>query len=250
MYCTKCGTENPDDAQACSSCGWVLTSISTTAPAPLAKTSGLAITSLVLAILSPFTCLITSIPAIVLGIVGLVKIEKSAGKLRGRGLAIGGIVVPPASLPVVALLMGILMPALARTRQIAFRMVCGTNMSGLGKAMLFYANDYDDKFPKSSEWCDLLIEHQEVSPTIFRCKGAPEGPCNYAMNKNIEEYGINSPPDMVLLFETHPGWNQTGGPEILTTDNHQRDGCNVLFVDSHVEFVKTEDLDNLKWTAE
>ncbi len=53
---------------------------------------------------------------------------------------------------------------------------------------------------------------------------------------------------MVVLFETHPGWNQSGGPEILTTDNHQGEGCNVLLVDSHVEFVDTEHhLDNLKW---
>jgi prepilin-type N-terminal cleavage/methylation domain-containing protein len=37
---------------------------------------------------------------------------------------------------IIALLMGILMPALARVRQIAFRMVCGTNLSGIGKAML------------------------------------------------------------------------------------------------------------------
>jgi hypothetical protein len=201
----------------------------------------------VLAILSPFTCLITSIPAIVLGIVGLVKIEKSAGQLKGRGLAIAGIVVPPASLPVVALLMAILMPALARTRQVAFRMVCGTNMHSLGKAMLIYANDYDDKFPTSSEWCDLLIEHQEVSPTTFRCKGAPEGPCNYAMNTNVGELGSSAPPDMVLLFETHPGWNQTGGPEILTTEYHEGDGCNVLFVDLRAAFVKTQALEHLRW---
>lgn len=249
MYCPKCGTENPDNAQVCLSCSWVLTSISTIAPALAAKTSGMAIASFVLAVLSPFTCFCTAIPAIILGIVGLVKIEKSAGRLKGRGFAIAGIVVPPASLPVVALLMGILMPALARTRQIAFRMVCGTNMSCIGKAMLIYSNDYDS-IPTPSKWCDLLIEHAEVSPLTFRCKGAPEGPCNYAMNKNIEKYVANSPADMVLLFETHPGWNQVGGPEILTTDNHQGDGCNILFVDSHAEFVRAKDLAYLKWKPE
>ena len=247
MYCPKCGTENPDDTQLCHSCSWVLTSTSTTPPAPDAKTSGLAITSLVLAILSPFTCLLTAIPAIILGIVALVKIEKSAGRLKGKGLAISGIAVPGVALPVVAMLMGILMPALARVRQIAFRMVCAENMSALGKTMLIYAGDCDEKHPTPSKWCDLLIEYAELNHKIFRCKGAPEGPCNYAMNKNIEKLGISSPPDMVLLYETHPGWNQSGGPEILTTENHQGEGCNVLFMDSHVDFVKTEDLDKLKW---
>jgi len=50
---------------------------------------------------------------------------------------------------IIALLMGILMPALSRVRQIAFRMVCGTNLSGLGKAMLIYSNDYEEEFPRA-----------------------------------------------------------------------------------------------------
>jgi len=50
---------------------------------------------------------------------------------------------------IIALLMGILMPALSRVRQVAFRMVCGTNLSGIGKAMLIYANDYDDELPRA-----------------------------------------------------------------------------------------------------
>ena len=48
---------------------------------------------------------------------------------------------------IIALLMGILMPALARVRQIAYRMVCGTNLSGIGKAMLLYANDNEEEYP-------------------------------------------------------------------------------------------------------
>ncbi|MHC4464626.1 MAG: type II secretion system protein [Planctomycetota bacterium] len=50
---------------------------------------------------------------------------------------------------IIALLMGILMPVLSRVRAIAFRVVCGTNLSGLGKAMLLYANDYDDELPQA-----------------------------------------------------------------------------------------------------
>jgi len=49
------------------------------------------------------------------------------------------------------------------------------------------------------------------------------------------------------LFESKPGWNQHGGPELLNPDNHNGKGCNVLFNDAHVEFVKTEDFNDLKW---
>ncbi len=215
-------------------------------PAP--KTSGLAIAALVLAILSPFTCFITAIPAIIIGIVALVNIPQSRGQLKGTGLAITGIVLPVALLPLVPCLMGMLMPALARVRQIAFRMVCGQNMSGLGSAMLIYANDYDDEFPTQTEWCDLLMKYADVPREQFRCKGALEGPCNYAMNKNVWNFSKRDiPPDMVVLFETHPGWNQVGGPELLTTDNHQGQGCNILFADNQVRFIKTRDIDKLKW---
>ena len=48
---------------------------------------------------------------------------------------------------IIALLMGILMPALARVRQIAYRMVCGTNLSGIGKAMILYSNDNMEEYP-------------------------------------------------------------------------------------------------------
>jgi hypothetical protein len=107
---------------------------------------------------------------------------------------------------IIALLMGILMPALAKVRQIAFRMVCGTNLSGMGKAMVLYANEYDDEFPRAggrtSTWSNqiadwaaanryaayqigsdgqggfvtitssfyLLIKYTEVTPSSFVCK--------------------------------------------------------------------------------
>ena len=107
---------------------------------------------------------------------------------------------------IIALLMGILMPALSRVRQLAFRLTCGTNLSGIGKAMLVYANDYQDELPRaggrSTTWgavptwngtsryqafglagdgtggkatinsCFyLLVKYTEVTPKSFVCKG-------------------------------------------------------------------------------
>jgi prepilin-type N-terminal cleavage/methylation domain-containing protein len=48
---------------------------------------------------------------------------------------------------IIALLMGILMPALARVRMIAYRMVCGSNLSGIGKALILYAGDNQEAYP-------------------------------------------------------------------------------------------------------
>lgn len=51
---------------------------------------------------------------------------------------------------IIALLMGIFMPALVGMPQLVLRMTCGVNLSGIGKAMLIYANDYEDKLPKTT----------------------------------------------------------------------------------------------------
>ncbi len=100
---------------------------------------------------------------------------------------------------IIALLMGILMPVLARVRAIAHRVVCGTNLAGLGKGMLLYANDYDEELPQAglpgSDWASsivwdaptraeayaggvtvsssfyLLIKYVDVGVNQFLCKG-------------------------------------------------------------------------------
>jgi prepilin-type N-terminal cleavage/methylation domain-containing protein len=50
---------------------------------------------------------------------------------------------------IIALLMGILMPALARVRLIAYRMVCGSNLRGIGNAIMLYAGDNQEEYPVS-----------------------------------------------------------------------------------------------------
>lgn len=49
---------------------------------------------------------------------------------------------------IIAMLLAILMPALNKVKKIAQRVVCGTNLKGLGTAQSVYANDYEDQFTK------------------------------------------------------------------------------------------------------
>ncbi len=141
MYCSECGKENPDDAEFCNSCSSVLTSTPTEAPPLVVKTSGMAIAALVLGILSIFTLGLTAIPALIFGIISLVIIEKSGGRITGRGFAITGIVTPVLGL---VPLMVILMPALSRPKDHAKRVVCLSNLKQLSLAWLMYADENDD----------------------------------------------------------------------------------------------------------
>ena len=50
---------------------------------------------------------------------------------------------------IIALLTSILVPALSRTREVAARLACGTNLSGIGKAMMVYAHDNEGRLPRA-----------------------------------------------------------------------------------------------------
>jgi len=148
----------------------------------------------------------------------LVTSHTSLATKRGAFTLIELLVV----ISIIALLIGILMPALARARQLAYRMACGTHLSGIGKAMFVYANDYGDKLPKAggrnntwtnavpqwdaqnrrdayrcgciSEGCDghvtisshfyLLVKYAEVAPKQFLCKG----------DRDVREFKLSETP--------------------------------------------------------
>lgn len=145
MKCPKCGAQNPDDAKMCNSCSTALLKSSGGTEKIIPKTSGLAIAAFVLGILSLFSCGLTALPAIVLGVVSFVIIEKSGGRLTGTNFSILGVVIPVC----VCLGLGILLPALFHARRKAFRIACGKNLVEIGRAMSLYVNESDGKFPRS-----------------------------------------------------------------------------------------------------
>jgi len=124
--------------------------------------------------------------------------------------------------------------------------ICRAHLHEIGIAINHYANDNDNKYPTVDKWCDLLMKHGELTEKQFVCPSVRKGRCHYAMNPDCEP---NSPAYVVLLFETKGGWNQYGGPEMLTFENHKEKGCNILFNSGHVMFVKPEQISKLRWKA-
>jgi len=93
------------------------------------------------------------------GIVSAIRITISRGSLTGSPYAAVGILLP-------GMILGILllyMLSVASHMGHAYRMTCGTNLAGIGKAMLIYANDYDDRFPQAGAetnlWSDSVGGH-------------------------------------------------------------------------------------------
>jgi hypothetical protein len=137
-------------------------------------------------------------------------------------------------------------------RPFKLRFRCGLNMQRIYTAGPLYRKKVSS-YPEPAEWCDIVMRDrmntsycsEERMRECFKCPSAGEGKCHYAMNPHCEP---NSPPDTVLLFETKEGWDQHGGPELLTFDNHNpRGGC-VLLNDGTVKFIRTKaELQQLRW---
>jgi hypothetical protein len=107
-------------------------------------------------------------------------------------------------------------------------------------------------YPAPSQWFDTMVQAYKSIGMVdywimkpYMCPSTGEGKCHYAMNPNCKP---DSPPDMVLLFETKEGWNQNGGPELFTFDNHDPKGGCVLLNDGTVKFIRTKEvLQQLRW---
>ena len=181
-----------------------------------------------------------SISAIVLSLVSLAQISLSAGRLTGRGFAWLGV-----GLMAVQVFF-LFLPVAARTRCVAFRMTCGTNLSGIGKAMLIYANDYEDGLPRAggrnTRWTGrtpdwkaadrrvafglaldgtggeasmtaslyLLVKYSEVTPKSFLCRSsrrASFGRVKDAPEPGMSVFDLSGLRGLPRGFELIDGWD-------------------------------------------
>jgi len=137
---------------------------------------------------------------------------------------------------IIAMLLAILMPALNKVKRLAQRLVCGTNVKGLGTAMMVYAQDFEDEYPmqggngghrwaevgRTYEWWNpdkswsdppsryltvasslyLLVRNADVDPKSFICRSGDE--------KAFEGVGGDANVDLVELWDF-------GGESVDTT---------------------------------
>jgi prepilin-type processing-associated H-X9-DG protein len=215
------------------------------------KTSRLAVTSLVLGCLGVLTCGITSLVGLVLGIIALVRINKSKGQLGGQGLALAGTIVSAAFLLLAPIPAALLLPALAKAKQRATGIQCMNNVKQLNLGLMMYANDNKDVFPPGTAWCDALKPYVGGSTSVFVCpQGPPNRRCHYAVNARLAGHSIKeiqAPAQTVLVFEIDGGWNVSGGHELLPVNVRHGGAFVVGFADGHVEMVRPARLEQLHW---
>jgi hypothetical protein len=139
------------------------------APLRVAKTSAMAISSVILGILGLITCGITALIGLVLGIVSLFRIRKSNGEISGQGIAIAGICVSGVFLLLAPVAFALFLPAIAKAKARAQTVQCANNLRQIGLAATRWAGTHQGDFPSQL----ILLTNQVSSPAVFSCPGDP-----------------------------------------------------------------------------
>ena len=199
-----------------------------------AKTSGLAVASMVVGILALAVFFVPLVPGLIALVLGLVGISRTGpGRLRGRGFAVAGVACGGSAMAlsvVGVLLISILLPSLNRARGAANKIKCASDMRQIGQAARQYAIDFNGPYPDD---LPALLAYSSLPNSTVVCPSSsaaaaapgaalvPGQTLSYVyLGKGMTD---DAPATAVLLYEP--------------VDNHDRDGSNFLFADGSVRFL-------------
>lgn len=112
------------------------------------------------------------------------------------------------------------------------RSLCMQNLRNLGKAMLAYSADYDNRLPHAN-WCDCIGRY--ISPGDLQCPKV-DSPFGYVMSEaavGVSRDDFFSPARVLVAFDGPGGKNLVGGIGMVRYP-HLGAG-QVLFADGHAK---------------
>ena len=140
------------------------------------KASCAALWSLICGIAGIFLCL-PAIPAIILGIIGLVNIKKSNGALKGSGKAITGIVLGGLAiilLPIILIIAAIAIPNLVSARGVAMESMSKAEIKNISTSLEQYRMDSGD-YPSNEQGLQILMNNEHGQKYLDKLPNDPWG---------------------------------------------------------------------------
>lgn len=167
------------------------------------KTSGFAIASLVLGcfFLIPLLGMLTSLLAVIFGIVALVFISKNKDTQKGSGLAISGLILGIIGIliiPVIALLAAIAIPNFLRVKANAQEAAAKTTVQTISSAIQAYATANDGRYPSKID--DLIFADPPYLSDMYRNK--IQSGYFYSINFSENGYSIKAEPQKCYVTGT------------------------------------------------
>jgi len=200
-------------------------------PPPAPVRTGLATAALVLGILAIPTTVICVGPllgllAVILGIIAVVRAGSQPQLHGGMARGVTGIALGALSIVLFPLALSVLLPSVARARQLAFRAVSAANLRGIGQAVYIYADRNAGAPPPDLHTFigeDLCVPDQLISPSSGHVPPA----CDYFYVYYAVLPDYKQEPDWILAY-SDPA-------------HHAGEGGNILYIDGRVEFVLEPD---------
>lgn len=150
---------------------------------------------------------------------------------------------------IIAILAGMLLPALNRARESARRIKCLNNVRQISVASHLYAADHREVFPSGdtiANWAVELFPEYTEDQNMFLCPSmntasaatVTDTSCDYAFVANLME---SDAADSFMLCDEPVSVDATNARITYaeTTSNHRSDGGNFGFVDGHVTWIAT-----------
>ncbi len=192
-----------------------LPALHSTTPKERKPISSLAVTGFVLSLFGLLASFLATIPALILGILGLKKISQEKMKYRGKGFAVASIVIAIVTTPIMpAFLVPELMHARARARDAAAM----SNLRSITTAAVAYEID-QGTLPPPHDWVNALREgHLPDIDRYLRWPGEQASDRVWAMNRHLSGLSLQNISNAnwtVMFFEVHPGSPLSGGRELL-----------------------------------